>query len=176
VGLATFAGRAELEVAPTEERQDVVDALGTLETSLGTVIGDGLTTALDAIQEVRASGAAPAAALLLSDGRDTGSAVSPADAAERARTLEVPVFTVVTGQVEGGEGGLANLEVLEEISTVSDGDTFTAETADELTRVYENLGSALSVDLDVEGFSTPLVVAAIGLAIVAGFMLVLIPR
>jgi len=169
VGLATFAGDANLIAPPTEDREAVIDALGSLTTSGGTVIGDGLTVALDAIEGDREAGDVPAAVLLLSDGRDTGSVVAPADAAERARSMAVPVFTVVVG-------GGANVEALQAIAAISHGDTFPAETASELTRVYENLGSELSVQLDVSRFSTPLVIAAIVLALVAGFMLVLTPR
>jgi Ca-activated chloride channel homolog len=178
VGLATFAGRATVPVPPTTQRGSIVDALGALTTTGGTVIGDGLDAALDEIEgEREAGGDVPAAVLLLSDGRDTGSVVSPPDAAERARSMAVPVFTVVIGQVvDPAEGGGANLEALEEIAATSGGETFTAESADELTRVYENLGSELSVELDVSRFSTPLVVAAIALALLAGFMLVLTPR
>jgi Ca-activated chloride channel family protein len=178
VGLATFAGDASLPVAPTQDRDRVVDALGALTTTRGTVIGDGLTEALDAIDEVREEGGdTPGAALLLSDGRDTGSLVAPEDAAERARSMGVPVYTVVVGEVaEGNGGGGADLEALEEIAATSGGRTFTAETADELTTVYENLGSELSVNLEVERSTTPLVIAAIALTVIAGFMLVLTPR
>lgn len=176
VGLATFAGEADLVVAPTGDRDAVIEALGGLTTSGGTVIGDGLTVALDAIEREREAGDVPAAVLLLSDGRDTGSQVAPTDAAERARSLTVPVYTVVEGQVQATDGGGANIETLESMAAISEGETFTAETADELTRVYESLGSELSVDLDVSSFSTPLVVASIVLALVAGFMLVLTPR
>jgi len=177
VGLATFAGVAEVAVPPTQERDSVVQALASLSTSKGTVIGDGLNAALDAIEEVRKDAPdTPAAALLLSDGRDTGSAISPAQAAERARADSVPVFTVVVGQV-GGEGeGSADLETLQTIASTSGGETFTAETANELTRVYADLGSDLSVDLDVEASTKPLVIAAIALTVLAGFMLVLMPR
>jgi Ca-activated chloride channel family protein len=176
VGLATFAGDAGLDVPPTQEREEVVQALAALTTSRGTVIGDGLSVALDAIEEIRREAeATPAAALLLSDGHDTGSLISPDRAAGRARALSVPVFTVVVGQVtEGNEG--ADLEALEAIARTSGGRTFTAETADELTTVYENLGSELSLDLDVEPSTRPLVIAAIALTVLAGFMLVLMPR
>jgi Ca-activated chloride channel family protein len=88
----------------------------------------------------------------------------------------VPVFTVVVGQTAEGEGPSANLAALEAISETSGGETFTAETADELTTIYENLGSELSVELDVEPSTTPFVVAAIILTVVAGLMLVLAPR
>jgi Ca-activated chloride channel homolog len=177
VGLATFADVAQVVVEPTRDRDDVVDALGALTTSRGTVIGDGLSVALDAIEDVRIDAEeTPAAALLLSDGRDTGSLISPDEAATRAGSLDVPVFTVVVGQVAEGDGPGANLATLEAIATTSGGDTFTAETGDELTTIYEDLGSELSIELDIESSTTPLVIAAIVLAVVAGLMLILAPR
>jgi Ca-activated chloride channel homolog len=177
VGLATFAGQADLAVEPTQDHERVVDALGNLSTTRGTVIGDGLSVALDAIEEARGEGEeTPAAALLLSDGRDTGSVVPPGEAAERARELSVPVFTVVVGQVAEDGGPGANLEALESIAETSGGDTFTAETSDELTRVYEDLGSELSVDLELRSSATPLVIAAIALTLVAGLLFVFLPR
>lgn len=177
VGLATFAGTAELAVVPTREREKIVAALGELSTSRGTLIGDGLSVALDAIAEIRQDAQdTPAAALLLSDGRDTGSQVSPEEAAERAGSLAVPVFTVVVGQVVEGDDSGADRATLEAIARISGGETFTAEDADQLTARFENIGSALSVDLVVEPATTPLVVAAIGLTLLAGILLVLTPR
>ena len=54
------------------------------------------------------------------------------------------------------------------IARTSGGETKTAETADELTTVYENLGSKLSLNLDVEPSTRPLVIAAIALTVLAG--------
>lgn len=177
VGLATFAGEAELLVAPTADRDEIVNALGGLSTSRGTLIGDGLSVALDAIEEIRRDAQdTPAAALLLSDGRDTGSQVSPEQAAEQASSLAVPVFTVVVGQVLEGDDSGADRATLEAIARISGGETFTAEDADQLTARFENIGSELSVDLVVEPATTPLVVAAIGLTLLAGILLVLTPR
>lgn len=174
VGLTTFAGDARLAVAPTKERTQVVNALDTQTTSRGTVIGDGLAVALDAIEEVRGEG--DAVAVLLSDGRDTGSSVTPPEAAERASEMGVPVFTILLGQVTGEEGGGADLEAMEEIARISGGESFTAETANELTTRFETLGSELTVNLDVEPSTKPLVIAAIVLAVLAGLMLILMPR
>jgi Ca-activated chloride channel family protein len=173
VGLATFAGEARLAVAPTQERSEVVNALSALTTSRGTVIGDGLSVALDTIEEVREGG--DAVAVLLSDGRDTGSAVPPREAAERASELRVPVFTILLGQVTD-EGAGANRDAMEEIATTSGGESFTAETTNELTSRFENLGSELNVNLDVEPSTKPLVIAAIALAVLAGLMLIIMPR
>jgi Ca-activated chloride channel family protein len=177
VGLATFAGDAQLVVSPTRAREDVLDALAAITTSKGTVIGDGLTVALDAIEELRSvAPELPAAALLLSDGRDTGSRVAPGEAATRAASLEVPVFTVVVGRVTEGDGPGADQGALESIANASGGDTFTAETSDELTSIYTNLGSALSVELELEPSTTPFVIAAIALTVLAGLLLVFMPR
>jgi Ca-activated chloride channel family protein len=99
VGFVTFAAQAELLVPPTADRSAVGDALTALPRGEGTLIGDGLATALDALEAVwQQSGQGPAAVVLLSDGRDTGSAVAPEVTAERALELGVPVYTVVLGQ------------------------------------------------------------------------------
>lgn len=173
VGLATFAGEVGVPVSPTADRDAVERALGGLTTSNGTRIGDGLDAALDAIEAERSGAPVPAAVVLLSDGRDTGSDVQPLTAAGRAGDIEVPVYTVVFG-AEGEHG--ADVETLQGIAETSGGDTFTAETAGELTERFTTIGSRLSVDLEVQPNATPLVIAAIVLALVAGVLLVNTPR
>jgi Ca-activated chloride channel family protein len=173
VGLATFAGEAELVVPPTEERDRIAAAIGSLTTSIGTAIGDGLEVGLAAIEEARSGGEVPAAMLLLSDGRDTASETTPLAAAGHARDADVPVYTVVMG-AEGGEG--ADVETLTQVAQTSGGEPFTAETADQLTQRFTTIGSQLSVALEVRPSATPLVVAAILLLVVAGFLVVLTPR
>ena len=148
VGLVTFSGTADLTVAPTRERGRVTSALSALTTAQGTVIGDGLTTALDAMEtDWRTNGKGPAAVLLLSDGLDTGSTVSPSAAATRAAGLGVPVFTVALGLETSSTG--ADTALLRQIAADTGGKTFTAQTASQLTSVYSSLGSTLSVDLAV---------------------------
>jgi Ca-activated chloride channel homolog len=177
VGLATFAGDAALAVPPTEDHGAVLGALDGLSTSNGTVIGDGLDKALDAIEKERAGGDAPAAVLLLSDGKDLGSLVAPHDAAVRARDMGVPVYTVLAGQVAAeGDEGAADPATLEDIARTSDGAPFTAETTDELTERFASIGSQLSVDLAFQPSATPLVMAALALVVFAGILLVVTPR
>lgn len=175
VGLVTFSGTPDLAVAPTLERGDVSTALASLTTARGTVIGDGLAAALDAMEaDWRTNGKGPAALVLLSDGLDTGSAVSPTSAAGRAQSLEVPVFTVALG-LETSSGG-ADASLLRQISVNTGGKSFTAQTSSQLTGVYSSLGSTLSVDLAI-GRSAGLFVglaAIFGLA--AGLVVVVSTR
>ena len=175
VGLVTFSGTPDLAVAPTLERGGVSTALASLTTARGTVIGDGLAAALDAMEaDWRTNGKGPAALVLLSDGLDTGSAVSPTSAAGRAQSLGVPVFTVALG-LETSSGG-ADASLLRQISVNTGGQSFTAQTSSQLTGVYSSLGSTLSVDLAI-GRSAGLFVglaAIFGLA--AGLVVVVSTR
>jgi Ca-activated chloride channel family protein len=173
VGLVTFAGTAAENVAPGLDRAAVERALGELETAQGTVIGDGLTLALDAIERDRAAtGERPGAVLLLSDGLDSGSATTPSVAAERARSLGIPVFTVVLGSAETG----ADPAALEAIAGATMAESFSALTAAELTSVYETLGSELSSRLAIGGTGPLFVALGAFLAVAAGVVVLLLSR
>jgi Ca-activated chloride channel family protein len=175
VGLVTFADDAVVVVPPVEDREQVSRALDDLPRGKGTVIGDGLARSLDEIERDRAEqGTQAAAVVLLSDGRDTGSATTPEAAADRAAELAVPVHTVVLGQADTGEGDSgANVELLQQIATTTQGQTFTAASAGELDQIYETLGQQLSTDLAIDDSGTLFYVLA---AIFAGLAAVLVMR
>ena len=174
VGFVTFAGTDELAVAPTTDHEEVAVAVGGVETTGGTLLWDGLELSLDAIEQHRAGGTAPAAVLVLSDGRDTDSDADPSDVADRATSLAVPIYGVLLGQISGESG--ADLEALQDVSAPTGGEIFTAETADELDERFRAIGSRFSVDLAADPSTTPLVVAAIALVVIAGIMLVWVQR
>ena len=164
VAVVTFAGSAQTVSDPGADRDDAVAEIEGLGFSRGTVIGDGLTTALDAIEtDWQVAGVRPSAVILLSDGADTGSVVPPDQAATRAARLAVPVFTVAIvgdGSEKGSETGL-----LQEIATSTSGSYETASTAGELSQVYDTLQTRLSSQLAVGGSVVPLLALAAVLAI-----------
>lgn len=173
VGLVSFAGTAAEQVTPGPDRATVDAALGALDTGRGTVIGDGLSLALDQIErDLAATGERPAAVLLLSDGNDTGSQTPPSVAAERAFTMQVPVFTVVLGSAETG----ADPVVLAAIAETTGAESFSALTAGELTSVYETLGSELSTRLAIGGTGPLFVALGAFLAVAAGIVVLLTSR
>ena len=119
--------------SPGAAREATADAIEGLTASRGTVIGDGLTEALDAVAAERVDNAdLPSAVVLLSDGADTGSVVPPADATARAREMGVPVFTVAIVGDEDQEGG--DTALLQTIASDSGGSLSTADSAGELSR------------------------------------------
>lgn len=165
VGVVTFAGEATAVADPGQKRADTAEAIRGLTASKGTVIGDGLSAALDVVEAERERDPAmPAAVVLLSDGDDTGSEVPPDEATARAHEMAVPVFTVA---IVGEQGGSGDTELLQAISSGSGGSTSTAETAGELDEVYDALGARLSSELAVGSSALPLLVASVVLTVLA---------
>jgi Ca-activated chloride channel family protein len=156
VGVVSFATRAVVGVAPTEDRSLVEASLDTLAPGEGTAIGDAvaLSTRVGRDREGE-DAAAPRSVLLISDGARDGGAVTPQAAAQQAKRLRVPVYSVLVGTPEGVveetlTGGLRQIirvppapDTLREIAQLSGGEFFTATDAEGLERVYEELGSRL---------------------------------
>jgi Ca-activated chloride channel family protein len=165
VGVVTFAGDATTVADPGQKRAETAEAIRGLTASRGTVIGDGLSAALDVVQAERERDPAlPAAVVLLSDGDDTGSEVPPDEATARAHEMAVPVFTVA---IVGERGESGDTELLQAISSGSGGSTSTAETAGQLDEVYDALGARLSSELSVGSSALPLLVASVVLTVLA---------
>jgi Ca-activated chloride channel family protein len=173
VGLATFSVSSSVPVLPTSDRSRVATALSALavDTGTGTVIGDGLSSALDAIQADRGeAGDRPAAVVLLSDGQDSGSTIPPVQAAARAADLGIPVYTVAIGEATSASPGPSvstgatpdsSTDVLGEMAESTGARSFTTSTSDQLTQVYDTLGSRLSSELAIDESAGPFVIAAV---------------
>ncbi len=156
VGVVSFATRAAVGVAPTEDRTLVNAALDTLKAGEGTAIGDAVALSLR-VGQPQGEGVEtpPRAIVLISDGARDGGRVEPAAAAQEAKRLGVPVYTVLVGTSEGVveeklTGGFTRIthvppspETLEQVAKDSGGEFFAAPDAAGLSRVYEELGSRL---------------------------------
>ena len=185
VGLATFSISSSVPVLPTSDRSRVATALSALavDTGTGTVIGDGLSSAVDAIQADRGeTGERPAAVVLLSDGQDSGSTIPPVQAAARAADLGIPVYTVAIGEAttvspapSASTGAMpdASSDVLGEMAESTGARSFTTSTSDQLTQVYDTLGSRLSTELAIDESAGPFVIAAVVMLLAAtGILLI----
>lgn len=175
VGLVTFADVPAVLVQPTTDHARVDAALVAPPRGKGTVIGDGLTSALDAIAaEQGTNGGGSAAIVLLSDGRDTGSQVAPDAAAARASAAGIKVYTVALGEATGTGG--ANLDLLEQIADTTGAQISTAATAGELNQVYESLGTQISTELKISNSAQLFVIIAVLLGLGAGVAVLLTSR
>ena len=157
VGVVSFASRAQVAIPPTEDRSLVETSLDSLKPGEGTAIGDAVAVSAELGREQRAEDGSrpPRAVLLISDGAPDGGTNQPQAAAEKAKSLKVPIYTVVVGTPNGVveeelTGGLKQRiqvppapEVLEQIAKISGGEFFTATDDEDLKDVYEELGSRL---------------------------------
>jgi Ca-activated chloride channel family protein len=168
VGVVSFATRASVGVAPTEDSALVSTALDTLAPGAGTAIGDAIALSLR-VGQPESTGAegeggtepqvteepAPRAIVLISDGARDGGEVEPSEAAQQARERDVPIYSVLVGtpdgvveeELTGGYRQLIrvppNAETLEQVAATSGGEFFAALDAERLNTVYEDLGSRL---------------------------------
>ncbi len=157
VGVVSFASQASVAVPPTADRSLARAALDSLKPGEGTALGDAIvvSTQLGRRQRGRDGTVPPTAVLVISDGARVGGRTTPQVAAQRARRLRIPVYTVVLGTENGVveetlTGGFrATIQVppspqtLRQISRVTGGESFTATDDASLRKVYEQLGSRL---------------------------------
>lgn len=153
LGSVAYSDAVSALQAPTTDHAATRTLIDSLVADGGTATGDALTAALDLIEADRRTGGrrSPAAIVLLSDGKTTVGS-DPVEAARRARTLRVPVYTVALGTPDGILPGSAfqpplpvppDPETLRLMARVSGGAAFQAEDADVLDTVYERLGSQI---------------------------------
>jgi Ca-activated chloride channel family protein len=116
IGRVAFSGIAGLLVAPTTDKDALLDAIDTLKTARGTAIGQAILTSIDAIAEYNPDVAAtgvdlgdrlpdavgdyePDTIVVLTDGSNT-TGVDPVTAAEQAAARRLRVFTIGFGTTE----------------------------------------------------------------------------
>jgi Ca-activated chloride channel family protein len=206
VGIVSFASEPLTLVSPTADRAQLTRAINGLTARDGTAMGDALMQVLDMAEKIQAGGtetpdataapspsAAPGASaapdasasqplvatILLSDGANSVGLAEPLDAAQRAKTLGVPIYTIALGtpdgivQVQDQNGRMVTLKVppdtatLQEIASITGGTAFNAPTAEQLSSVYDNLQSRIGYTEETQEVTFALVGAGL-LMVMAG--------
>jgi Ca-activated chloride channel family protein len=118
------------------------------------------------------------AAILLSDGANSVGQAQPLDAAQRAKTLGVPIYTIALGTPDGtvdvqdnfGQNVTLNVppdtQTLQQIASITGGQSFNAPTAAQLASVYDNLQSRIGYTEQTQEVTFALVGAGLLLVIV----------
>jgi Ca-activated chloride channel homolog len=151
IGLVAFNSSANQVVAPTQDHGAVRTAIGRLRLSNYTAIGEAIFTSLDSLQDVpsQTSHRRLAHIVLMSDG-DTNTGRSNESAAQAALTRRVPVTTIAFGTDNGTIGsGIDQYSVpvdrdaLRQIAETTKGRFYEAQSADQLSAVYNDIGSSV---------------------------------
>jgi Ca-activated chloride channel homolog len=157
VGIVSFAQAASTVLPATANREAAQRALAALRTGDGTALGEGIARAVQVAQRVKVEGnrRPPASILVLSDGAQTQGVLEPVQAAQRAKRLRIPVFTVAFGTAQGvvevvdDNGFTQRVTVppdpptLRQVSQITGGRFYAAPDGARLNAVYEELGSRL---------------------------------
>ena len=157
VGMVSFAQSAQTVLPATANRETAQTALRNLRTGDGTALGEGIARAIQVAQKVPAEEGKkpPASILVLSDGAQTQGVLEPQQAAQRAKRLRIPVYTVAFGTEQGvvevvdDNGFKQRVTVppdpptLRKVAQLTGGRFYAAPNAAELDAVYEELGSRI---------------------------------
>jgi Ca-activated chloride channel family protein len=153
--MVSFAQAASTVLPATANRDAAKQALANLRPGDGTALGEGIARSLQVAQRVRTEDGhkPPAAVLVLSDGAQTQGVLEPLQAAQRARRLKIPVYTVAFGTANGvvevvdADGFKTRVTVppdsptLRRIAQATGARFYAAPTAAQLSAVYDDLGS-----------------------------------
>ena len=157
VSVVSMAGNASILVPPTLAHNTVENAINGIQLQDGTAIGEGLYTALRALQQAPKDpddpdSVAPGAIVLLSDGSNTAGR-APMQAAAEARNAKVPAYTIAYGTENGyvdldgkREPVPVDHELMRQLAAATGGQYFAAATVDQLKTVYANIGSEVGYE------------------------------
>jgi Ca-activated chloride channel family protein len=189
VGLLSFDQSTSMVVSPTSDRASVLAGIAQLQLGPGTATGPAISLALQAISALppAADGTpAPAVIVLMSDGTPTVGTgdLSPEEALTQATTAakaaSVPVNTIAFGTPDGtvtvqGEQHAvpADPQAMAKIAQDTGGQTFDAETADQLAQTYSKIAGTIGYDTqthEITVWFTAFGLIAAGLAAVAALV------
>lgn len=139
VALIVFGSKAFVQAPLTDDLETVATLLE--QTAVGmagphTALGDSLGLA---IRTFDASDIDQRVLILLSDGNDTASKMSPINAAEIAKDAGVEIYAIGVGNPEATGEDRLDMRILEDISSRTGGESFFAGDTDALERVYERI-------------------------------------
>lgn len=162
IGIVGFAASSYVIALPGTPREDLIRSLDGIVLEGGTAVGEAIFTSLsmldtngwvtDPDNPARSIQKRTGAIVLMSDGA-TNTGRPDNDAAAAASIAEVKIFTVAFGTAGGvllepGGGVLevpAEPEPLQEISLSTGGISYTAETGEELSKVFSTLARTAAI-------------------------------
>jgi Ca-activated chloride channel homolog len=188
VGVVAFAGSAAVIAPASTDHDQVAQRIRDMRLAGGgTAIGEAVQASVDEVLRVAAADdaerddpageeeAIPARLVLLSDGDNTAGR-SPEEAARAAERAGMPVSTIAYGTPEGTvtslDGSTTRVPVdetaLRALAAATDGRFYSAESDQQLNRVYDDIGSSIGYRFEPLEITPWLVVAGLLVALLAG--------
>jgi len=190
IGLVIFSGESFTQCPITGDRNTLITQIQTLESRKylkdGTVIGEGLATAVDRLSK---STAKSKVIILITDGKEDAPdtrLIDPLTALEIAKSQQVKVYTIGMGaapssivEITGKKGPQRNpsidfldVELLQKIANETGGKYFRAKDKDGLKNTYNEINKMEKSEMEVTSFHRyeerflPFVLAALALLLI----------
>jgi len=146
IGLVVFAAQAFIASPLTLDHDfllETIDQIGIGSiNSDATAIGDGITTALNRLREVKSKSKI---IVLMTDGANNSGVISPMTATQAAKALGVKIYTIGLGnreivqQMGLPEGFLPDEDTLEQVSQSTGGRYYRADNAEKFKAIYAEI-------------------------------------
>lgn len=141
IGYVIFAAESLALSPPTLDYRALDTLVETTETGIlpdGTAVGLGIAEATNMLRE---SDASSQIVILLTDGEDNSSAISPLEAAGLAEALNIRIYTIGVVSDPQAASQSVDEELLQEISDDTGGKYFVAASEADLKAVYDEIGT-----------------------------------
>jgi Ca-activated chloride channel family protein len=139
MALIIFGSKAYVQSPLTEDLTTIRDLLARIEVGMAgphTALGDSIGLA---IRTFEASDIEQRLLILLSDGTDTVSRMSPLNAAEIARDRGIEIYTIGVGDPDATGEDKVDLKTLQDVARRTGGQFFMAEDSEGLRQVYDRI-------------------------------------
>jgi len=146
IGLVVFAAQAFIASPMTLDHDYLLNNIDRLQigtiNSDATAIGDGLTTALNRLRNLKSKSRI---VVLMTDGGNNSGKIDPITATEAAQTLDVKIYTIGLGNREIVQqmglppGYLPDDETLQKIAQMTGGIFYRADNSEKLNSIYDQI-------------------------------------
>ena len=152
VALIVFGSKAFVQAPLTTELETILELLQQTEVGMAgphTALGDAIGLA---IRQFESSEVKQRLLILLSDGSDTASNMSPINAAAIAAQRQVRILTIGVGDPQGESENRLDTETLKAIAERTGGEFYFADDQQALTRVYRQIDALAPKKVDSETY------------------------
>jgi Ca-activated chloride channel homolog len=146
IGLVVFAAQAFIAAPMTLDHDYLLQNIDRLEigtiNSDATAIGDGITTALNRLRNIKAKSKI---IVLMTDGANNSGHIDPVTATEAAQALGVKIYTIGLGNREFIEqnhyppGFLPDEDTLKQIAKMTGGQFYRGDNSEKLRQIYDEI-------------------------------------
>jgi Ca-activated chloride channel family protein len=150
VGLIVFGTKAYLQVPFTQDLASTKQILFDSSAAMAgphTAIGDAIGLAIKTFEN---SNIEEKVLILLTDGADTGSRMSPLNAAYIAKEEGLTVYTIGIGDEQGDGQYRVDFKTLREIARITDGRFYAATDSEKLTDIYTQIDQVAQARVEAQ--------------------------